>query len=86
MLLKFSVNVWAFQNSFKWHLSNYEDYLRSKFQLSLLLFTGVIALKSPKIGPEPKKYYLFLLDKVKNSNYSEAAETWHPESRWMVLL
>ena len=31
----------SFSKSFKWHLWNYEDYLWSKFQLKLKLFTGV---------------------------------------------
>ena len=47
----------SFLKSFKWHLYNYEDYLWSKFQLNLMLFTGVIAPKPPKmgqLGPEPK--------------------------------
>ena len=47
----------SFLKSFKWHLYNYEDYMWSKYQLSLMLFTGVIPPKRPKmdqLGPEPK--------------------------------
>ena len=41
----------SFSKSFKWHFYNYEDYLWPNFQLNMTLFTGVIALKPPKIGP-----------------------------------
>ena len=71
-------------------MCNYEDYLWSKFQLSLTLFTGVIVPRLPPshptkkypMGSWTKKKLLFLLGKVETNKYSEA-ETWH---RWMVLL
>ena len=71
-----------FSKFFKWHLYKYEDFLWLKFQLSLTLFTGVIAPNPPKWaqqGLKQKKKQLFLLGKVVNRKYTKA-ESWHPES------
>ena len=66
----------SFSKSLIWRLYNYEDYLWSKFQLNLTLFTRVIAPKNPpkwaQLGPEPNKTF-------KNNKYPEA-EIWYPES------
>ena len=43
-----------FPKNLEWHLYNYEDYLWSKFQLNLTLFTGVIT-PSPPTSPHPPK-------------------------------
>ena len=70
---------WSFSRCFEWHLDNYEDYLWSKFQLYLTLFTRVIASKSPSKWSQNQKKQLFLLGKVENGKYPEA-ETWYTES------
>ena len=65
-----------FSKCFKWNFYNYEDYLWSKFLLSLMLFTGVIATNpSPprpqkwvQLDPEPKKCTCFFWVKSRTAN------------------
>ena len=60
-----------FSKFFKWHLYKYEDFLWLKFQLSLTLFTGVIAPNPPKWaqqGLKQKKNSCFFWVKLWTEN------------------
>ena len=61
----------SFWKCFKWHLCNYKDYPWSTFQLNLMLFTGVIAPKFPKmdpIGSRTKKCSCLFWVKLRTAN------------------
>ena len=56
---------------FEWHLYNYEDNLCPNVQLNQTLFTGVIAHKNPKMGPNrswtKKTRFFWLKSKTTNT-------------------